>query len=54
MFTTRKDAFLRPRMINTKHIEDQQTYCFFRKIELKVLRDKEAYLLTDLLQDIKK
>ena len=40
--------------VNTKHIEDQLTDCFFRKIELKVLRDKEAYLLTDLLQDIRK
>ena len=38
---------------NTKHIEDQLIDCFFRKIELKVLKDKKAYLLTDLLQDIK-
>ena len=39
--------------VNTKHIEDPLIDCFFRKIELKVLRDKEAYLLTNLLQDIK-
>ena len=39
--------------VNTKHIEDQLVDCFFRKTELKVLKDKEAYLLTDLLQDIK-
>ena len=39
--------------VNTKHSEDQLVDCFFRKIELKVLKDEEAYLLTDLLQDIK-
>ena len=39
--------------LNTKHIEDQLIDCFFRNIELKVLKDKEAYLLTDLLQDKK-
>ena len=39
--------------VNTKHIEDQLVDFFFRKIELKVLKGKEAYLLTNLLQDIK-
>ena len=39
--------------IKTKHTENQLTDCFFRKIELKVLKDKEAYYLTDLLQDLK-
>ena len=39
--------------VNTKYIEDQLIDCFFRKIELKVLKDKEAYLLSELLQDIK-
>ena len=28
--------------VNTKHIEDQLIDCFFRKIELKVLKDKEV------------
>ena len=39
--------------LKTDHIEDKLIYCFFEKIELKVLKDKVAYLLTDLLQDIK-
>ena len=40
---------------NWKHkiIKDKQIGCYFTKIELKVLNDKEANLLTDLLQDIK-
>ena len=39
--------------VNTKHIEDQLVDCFLRKIELKFLKDNQAYLLTDLLRDIK-
>lgn len=39
--------------VNTQQIEDELIDCFFRKIELEVLKDKEAYLPTVLLQDIK-
>ena len=39
---------------NMKHTEDQLIDCFFRKIALNILEDKEAYLRTGLLQDIKK
>lgn len=39
--------------VNTQQIEDELIDCFFRKIELEVLKDKEAYLPTALLQDIK-
>ena len=38
--------------VNTQQIEDELIDCFFRKIELEVLKD-EAYLPTVLLQDIK-
>ena len=39
--------------VNTQQIEDELIDCFFRKTELEVLKDKEAYLPTVLLQDIK-
>ena len=62
MFTTIKDATLRftytyqPTLedANMKHTENQLIDCFFRKIALNILKDKEAYLQTGLLQDIKK
>ena len=36
-----------------KEVEDPLINCFFRKIELRVVSDREAFLLTELMQDVK-
>ena len=44
---------LREPFTENREVEDKFIDCFFRKIELRVLKDKEAFILTELLLDLK-
>ena len=44
---------LREPFTENQEVEDKLIDCFFQKIELRVLKDKEALFLTELLLDLK-